>query len=141
MHCILDASFFFLHFGLGGSTALDHRHTTNELGESFLQLLAVIVRSRVFDLRSQCLYATFNVRMLTITFDNRSIVFVDGDLLGAAEIFKLDVLQLDTQIFADDLAARQDSNVFEHRLAAIAEAGRLNRGDIQSSTQRVDYKP
>ena len=39
---------------------------------------------------------------------------------------------------ADELAAGEDGDVFQHRLAAIAEAGRLHGGDFQSAAQLVD---
>jgi hypothetical protein len=35
-------------------------------------------------------------------------------------------------------AAGQDGDVFQHRLAAIAEARRLHGGDLQAATQLVD---
>ena len=46
--------------------------------------------------------------------------------------------ELDAEIFADDLAAREDRDVFEHCLAAVAEAGSLNGSDIQRAAQFVD---
>ena len=39
---------------------------------------------------------------------------------------------------ADDLAARQDRDVFEHCLAAIAKARCLNGSDIQRAAELVD---
>ena len=37
-----------------------------------------------------------------------------------------------------DLAAGQDGDVLEHRLAPIAEAGRLHRRDLEPAAQLVD---
>ena len=39
-----------------------------------------------------------------------------------------DVFQLDAEVLEDGLAAGQDGDVFEHGLAAIAVAGRLDGG-------------
>jgi hypothetical protein len=36
-------------------------------------------------------------------FDDRGVVLVDADLLGAAELVELDVLELDAQLFEDRL--------------------------------------
>ncbi len=63
---------------------------------------------------------------------------VIDDLLGAAEHVEADVLELDAQVFGDDLAAGQDGDVFQHGLAAVAEARRLDGGDLQAATQLVD---
>jgi hypothetical protein len=50
-----------------------------------------------------------------------------------------DVLEFDPEIFADHLAA-QDGDVFEHRLATVAKAGRLHRGDLEATAQLVDHE-
>ena len=42
--------------------------------------------------------------------------------LGAAEVGQFNALQLDAEVFADELAAGEDGDVFEHGLAAVAEA-------------------
>ena len=54
-----------------------------------------------------------------------------------AEIFDLDVLQLDAEIFRDRLAAGEDRDVFQHRLAAIAEARSLHGRGLQRAAQLV----
>ncbi len=38
----------------------------------------------------------------------------------------------------DHAATGQDGDVLEHGLAAVAEAGRLHRGDLQGAAQLVD---
>ena len=50
----------------------------------------------------------------------------------------MDILELDAQVFADNLAARENADIFEHGLAAIAETGRLYRGDVQGAAKFVD---
>ena len=54
------------------------------------------------------------------------------------EILELDVLELDAEVLGDRLAAGEDRDVLEHRLAAIAEAGRLDGRDLQRAAQLVD---
>ena len=70
--------------------------------------------------------------------DDRRVVLVDRDLLGLAEVLELDVLELDAEVLGDDLAAGEDRDVLEHRLAAVAEARRLHRGGLQRAAQLVD---
>ena len=48
------------------------------------------------------------------------------------------VLELDAEVLGDRAAAGEDRDVFEHRLAAIAEARRLDRGGLQRAAQLVD---
>ena len=49
-----------------------------------------------------------------------------------------DVLELDAEILGDHLAAGEDRDVFEHGLAAIAEARRLDGRDLEAAAQLVD---
>ena len=48
------------------------------------------------------------------------------------------VLELDAEIFRDRLAAGEDGDVLQHGLAAIAEARRLDGGDLEAAAQLVD---
>ena len=70
--------------------------------------------------------------------DDRGVLLVDADPLGAAEHVERDVLELDAEVFGDHLAAGEDGDVFEHRLAAIAEARRLDGRDLEAAAQLVD---
>jgi hypothetical protein len=58
--------------------------------------------------------------------------------LARAEVFDLDALELDAEVFGDGLAAGEDGDVLEHGLAAIAEARSLDGSDVQRATQLVD---
>ena len=51
-----------------------------------------------------------------------------------------DVLELDAEILGDHLAAGQHGDVLQHGLAAIAEARRLDRRDLQAAAQLVDHE-
>ena len=53
---------------------------------------------------------------------------------------KRHVLELDAEILADLLAGGQDGDVLEHRLAAIAEARRLDGRDLEATAQLVDHQ-
>ena len=49
-----------------------------------------------------------------------------------------DRLEPDAEVLGDGAAARQDGDVFEHRLPAIAVARRLDRRDLERAPQLVD---
>ena len=76
--------------------------------------------------------------LLAGAVDDRGVLLVDAHALGAAEHRERDVLELDAEVFGDHLAAGQDRDVLEHRLAAIAEARRLDGRDLQAAAQLVD---
>src|SRR3546814_3751730 len=64
-------------------------------------------------------------------------VLVDRDALGGTQHLQRDVLQLNAQFLGDHFALRQDSDVFDHRLASIAKARRLDRRNLQPPAQLV----
>ena len=138
MHRVLDARLLLLHLGLGGRTDLDDGDAADQLGQPLLQLLAVVVRGGVLDLRADLLDAALDRLGLAGALDDRRVVLVDRDLLGAAEVLDLDVLELDAEVFRDRAAAGQRGDVLEHGLAAVTEARRLDGGGLQRATQLVD---
>ena len=76
--------------------------------------------------------------LLAGAVDDRGVLLLDAHPLGLAEHVERDVLELDAEVLADHLAAGQDRDVLEHRLAAIAEARRLDRRDLEAAAQLVD---
>ncbi len=140
MHGIFDARFLLFHFSFSGRPHFDDCNTADELRETFLQFLAIIVGRGLVDLCANRLHASFDVGLLAAAFDDGRVVLVDRDLLGLAEIRQLHRLELDTEIFTDHLAAGQDRNVLEHGLAAITEAWRLNCRHVERAEQLVDHQ-
>src|SRR5690606_15963418 len=121
MHRIVDTVLALLDLDLGCATDADDRHSARELSETLLEFLAVVIRSRFLDLRLDLRDTGVDVLFAASAVDDRRILFLDHDLLGATEHVERDVLELDTEILADSCAARQDRDVFQHRLAAIAK--------------------
>ena len=76
-----------------------------------MEFHAVIVRGRFLDLSLNLFYAALDFLRIAVAFHDRGVVLVDRHALGAAEVGKLDVLELDAEIFRDHLAAREDRNV------------------------------
>jgi hypothetical protein len=64
----------------------DDGDAAGELGEALLELLAVVVRGGLLDLRADLLDAALDVGLLAGAVDDRGVVLVDDDLLGAAEV-------------------------------------------------------
>ena len=78
--------------------------------------------------------------LLASALDDRGVLLLDQHLLRLAEIVQLDVLELDAKVLADHGAAGEDRDVLEHRLAAITEARRLHRRDLQAAAQLVHHQ-
>ena len=72
--------------------------------------------------------------------DDGGVVLVHRDALGAAQVFQADAFQLDAGLFHDGLAAGQDGDVFQHGLAAVAEARRLHGAGVQGAAQLVHHQ-
>src|SRR6267378_2515226 len=140
VHSVFDTRLLFLEFGFGGCADLDDGDAADQLGKALLELFLVVVAGGVFDLRADLLHTAFDVRGLAGAFDDRGVVLVDGDFLGAAEVLKLHVLELDAEVFGDGLAASESGNVFEHGLAAVAKARGLNGGALQRAAELVHHE-
>src|SRR6478672_8177622 len=138
MHRVINAILALLDLDLGRAADADHRDAAGELGQTLLQLLAVVVRGGLLDLRLDLRHARLDVGLLAGAVDDRGVLLVDHHLLGAAEHGERDVLELDAEIFRDRLAAGQDRDVLQHGLAAIAEARSLDGCHLQAAAQTVD---
>src|SRR5262249_46499921 len=95
VHRVFHSGLLLFHFGLGGRTDLDRRHAAHELCQALLELLAVVVAGGLLDLGANLFHAAFDLLGAALTLDDGGVVFVDGDLLGLAEIADLHALQLD----------------------------------------------
>ena len=137
---VFDAGFLLLHLGLGRGADIDDGDTTGQLGEALLELLAVVVRGGLLDLTADLGDAALDVFALAFTFDDGGGFFFHHDALGFAEVIKGDALELDAEVFGDATAAGEDGNVFEHGLAAVAEAGGFDGADLQGATELVDHE-
>ena len=122
MQSVLDAGLLLFHLGFGGGADLDDRHAAGQLRQPLLQFLAIVIRGGLFDLRPELLDPAFDVLLRSAAVDDGGVVLIHRDALGAAQILQLDAFQLDAGLFHDGLAAGQDRDIFQHGLAAVAEA-------------------
>ncbi len=127
-----------LELDLGGRADLQDRDTAGQLGEALLQLLAVVVGVGVLDLGLDLVDATLDVVLGAGALDDRGLVLRDDDLAGTAEQVERDVLELQADLFGDDLTTGEDGHVLQHRLAALAEAGGLHRSRLERAADLVD---
>ena len=70
--------------------------------------------------------------------DDRGVVLGDDDAAGLAQHVEVDLVELEADLLGDDLAAGEGRDVLQHRLAAVAEAGRLDRDDVERAADLVD---
>ena len=84
--------------------------------------------------------ARLDVGLLAGAGDDGGVILGDGHLLGTAEHVERDVLELDAEILGDHLTAGEHGDVLQHGLAAIAEARRLDRGNLEPAAQLVDHE-
>src|SRR5690606_35803997 len=119
---VLDAVLALLELDLGGGTALDVGYAAGQLGQPLRQLLAVVVGVGALDLGADLVDAAGALLLVASALDDGGLVLGDDDLAGLAQQVQVGVLQLQTDLFADDLAAGQDGHVLQHRLAAVTEA-------------------
>ena len=105
-----------------------------------MELLPVVVGSRLVDLCLDLLDAAFDLLWIAKAFHDRGVVLVDRDALGAAEVSELHIFQLDADIFRDHLAAGEDRDILQHGLAAIAESRGLDGRHVERATELVDHQ-
>ena len=135
---VLDAALLLLHVGLGGRADADDGHAAGQLGQPFAELLLVVLALGLLHLGADLLDPLLDVGFLAGAVDDRRVFLLDAHRLGLAELVERDVLQLEAQVLADELAAGQDGDVAEHGLAAVAEARGLDGADLQNAAQLVD---
>src|SRR6185437_1360515 len=135
---VVNAVLLLLDLDLGRAADADYRNAAGELGQTLLELLTVVVRGGLLDLRLDLRHAALDVLLGAAAVDDRGVLLLDADALGLAEHLQCDVFELDAEVFGDHLAAGEDGDVFEHRLATIAEARRLDSRHFQAAAQLVD---
>src|SRR5260370_40833240 len=138
MQSIFDTRLLFLHFDFGRSTDFDQGYTAGELGYALLQFLLVVIGSCFLDLLTNAFDAALDVRRLAGAVDDGGVLFLHQHLLRFAEIAQRRLLERQADFIGNDLAARQDRDVLQHGLATIAEARRLDGGDLDDAADGVD---
>src|SRR5690606_12791409 len=134
---VLDAVLLLLELDLGVRADLDDADAAGELREALLELLAVPVGVGLLDGRLQLAHAGLDVLVGAGAVDDRRAVLGDDDAARLAEQLQTGGLELEADLLGDDLTAGEDRHVLEHRLAAVAEARRLDRDDVERAPDLV----
>ncbi len=125
-HGVLHPVLLLLELGLGCGANLDDRDAAGQFGQPLLELLLVPIRRRLFDLGLDLVDAALDLFRLSGAFDDRRVVLRDGYAAGLAQLAELDGIELEPEFLGNHLAAGQDREVFQHRLATVTKAGRLD---------------
>ena len=129
MQRVLDASLLLLHARLPSRRrrADDRDAALRHLGEAFAESCSLsysLLGPTLVHLGGDLIDAGHDGVLLAGAVDERAAFFLDADHLGLAQLVELDIFELQAKVFADELAAGEDRDVAQQRLAAIAEAGR-----------------
>src|SRR5580698_153069 len=135
---IFDAGLLFLHFDFGRRADFDHGNAAGELGNALLQFFLVVVGSRFLDLLANAVDAALDVGGLAGAVDNRGVLFFHQNLFRFAQVVQGRLLERQADLVGNDRAAREDRDVLQHGFTTIAEARRLDGGDLDDAADRVD---
>src|ERR1700716_2744012 len=138
--CVLDTVLLLFELHLGGCADLDDGDAAGELRETLLELLLVEVAGGLFDLRLDLLHAGQDLVLVAMTLDEGRLVLGRRDAASAAEILDRGGVELAAGLFGDDLAAGEDRDVLEHRLATVTEARRLDAEHVERAAQLVHHE-
>ena len=83
---VVDAVLLLLDLDLGRAADADHRDAARELGQTLLELLAVIVRGGLLDLPLELANARLDALLVAGAVDDRGGLLVDAHALGAAKL-------------------------------------------------------
>src|SRR5690606_41474824 len=129
-----------LHRAPGRRAGMARRDAARQLREPLLELLTIVIRRGLLDRDPDLVDPALDLVLVARAIHDRGVVLVDNDPLRLAEVRNDRVLELEADLLADHLAARQDRDVLEHGLPAITEAGRLHRTDAPRAAQLVDHQ-
>jgi hypothetical protein len=78
--------------------------------------------------------------LVAAPLDDGGVVLGAHHAVSATQVLDRHALQLAAHLLGDHLAAGEDGDVLQHGLAAVAEAGRLDRQHVQHAAQLVQHQ-
>jgi hypothetical protein len=138
MKSVLYTSLLLFHLNFSSSTNMDNCYTANELSETLLELLTIVVRGGVLDLSANLANSALDVILLASSVDDGGVILVNNDALSLTTVSKSDVLKLDAKLLSDATSASEDSDILKHRLTTITEAWSLNSTYVKHSADSVN---
>ena len=139
VHRVLDARLLLLHLGLGGRTDLDDGDAADELRQPLLQLLAVVVRGRVLDLRADLLRR--GLRWPTARRAPSTIVVLSLSIVTFFALPRSSILMFSSLMPRSSVMARPPVRIAMSSSMALRRSpkpGRLDGRDLQRAAQLVD---
>ena len=127
----------FLGLNFGGSANLDDGNAASQLGQTFLQLLAIVIGIGVGDFGTNLSHAGSHVFLGAAAGHDGGLILGDDDLLGSAEHGHVDGVKLETQFVGHDLCAGQNGHILQHGLATVTEARSLDGAGLEGATDVV----
>src|SRR6218665_3123979 len=134
---VLNAVLPLLELDLGRSTRLDDGNSTGKLCESFLQLLTVVVGVGVLDLSADLCHPPRDLLRVTSSLDDGRLVFGNDNLASLTKQVKRRVLELESDLFGNDLTTGENCDVLQLCLAAVTKAGGLDGNRLEDATDLV----
>ena len=137
---ILDPQLAVVQFGLRRRADLDDGHTTSELGDALVQLLAVVVGFCGIQLPLDCGHPVSDGGTVVVGGDDGGGFLADGDPPRFAEVLEADGIQAHGLVFADQRAAGEDGDVRKGSLAALPERRSPDGGDLKNTAALVHHQ-
>ena len=75
-----------------------------------------------------------------LAVDDRRVVLVHHDALRPAQVAQDGVLEFEPDFLRDHLSTREDGDIPQHFLTAIAKARRLDPADLERAAELVDHE-
>ncbi|KAI3480490.1 hypothetical protein L1887_57336 [Cichorium endivia] len=127
------------HLHLGRAAHLDHRHAARKLGQTLLQLGAVVLGGGgVVDGGADLLAALRQTVLVALAVEEDGVLLGDGHGTRGAEHLGRGTVELGLELVREHLGAREDAEIAEDALAVVAEAGRLDGRHLELATQLVE---
>ena len=137
MKSIFNTSLFLFHFTFGCGTNVDFCNATGQFSETFFELFTIVIRCAVRDFLFDLLDACHEVMMVSATFDDGGVVFINSDVSSSTQITDLELFELGHDVleaFAfvlDDLAGLTGGRVLDGD-DLLAGAGPADGGGIET---------
>ena len=130
----------FLHLGFSRSTDADLGNAASQLGQPFLQLLAVVVAVHRFDLTTNLSDASFNCFLLASSPNHHGFLGGKPQFLYPTQVGQLDALQVNAAVLENRVGAGQRGDVTQDSLTAIAVTRSLYGRYLQNAPHLVDHQ-
>ena len=130
----------FLELNLGGGSGLDDCNAAGQLGQTFLQLLTVVVGVRVLDLGTDLSDPSGDLLGVSRALDDSGLVLGDDDLAGGTQQVGGHAVELEPDFLGHDLATGEDGDVGELSLATVTEARSLDSHGLEGALELVQHQ-